>query len=429
MHRPEPDPSGALNRGDPVDLHEPFLERATKSGAEKTNCALGAFLALRVVDRLAGLPADWREVSDQIQSALRYLQGLPPEFAEVGHLDNILRAAEAAHDTEQFEPLWSTLSTFANWLERRLQLGESLDVLETALRVSKGRDEAATVALFLHRGRVLRMAGRLTEATASYAAAGNMAKEYGDTHSELLSRIGRGIVLQKLGNLPGAEEILDEVRRDAEQLSDRDAEARANHDLAATYIRQDRAARAVIFAFRAFQLYHEPVQKERALSDLGVALQMLGHYSAARDAYELVLAGDLSLEVRLNTMLELLELAALTQDRVSFERLRREIEGADIELPPDARVDYEIKMGVSLASFGKCRKAERYLRRAIQDAEEYNLNDYLFRAEAALRELHSGQRPEVPPAGNVDWASRYPDVVAVADQLSALRVGTYVPEP
>jgi tetratricopeptide (TPR) repeat protein len=426
MQRPESIQFTSLRNGDSViDLHEPFLERASKREDEnKANCALAAFLSLRVVDQLGCPTADWREVSDQIQGAARCLQELAPEFPEVGHLDNILRATEAAHDTGQFEPLWSTLSTFASWLERRLQLSEALDVLDTALRLANDRDDAATIALSLHHGRVLRMAGRLSEATASYAAAGDLAKQQGDTHSEFLSRIGRGIVLQKLGNLPGAEDMLEKVRQEAERLGDQDAEARANHDLAATYIRQERAARAVSFAFRAFQLYDEPVQKQRALSDLGVALQMLGHYSAARDAYELVLVSDVSLEIRLNTTLELLELAALTEDRVSFERLRREIERADVELPPDAHVDFEIKMGVSLASFGKRHKAERYLRSAIRHAEEHHLNDYLFRAEAALKELPTDRGKEIPSAEKVAWADRYPDVVAVAEQLHALRIGT-----
>jgi tetratricopeptide (TPR) repeat protein len=291
--------------------------------------------------------------------------------------------------------------------------------------VCEGRDDTAAISTYLHRGRVLRLAGRLNEASASYAAAGDLALWQGDTHSELLSRIGRGIVLQKLGNLPAAARLFTDVLADARRGGDQDAQARASHDLAVTLHRQNRTAQAVGFAFQAYRLYEERENKQRALSDVGMILQALGHYSAARDAYELVLAQDIPVGMRINTKLELLELEAVTQNRVAFERRRRELAMIGAELPPDAQVDFEIKLGGGLASFGERRQARRHLQKAVQHAEEYRLNDYLFRAETALRELDNDHDSATPPApAEVPaWDEHYPEVGAVAEQLHALRAG------
>ena len=46
-----------------------------------------------------------------------------------------------------------------------------------------------------------------------------------------------------------------------------------------------RPTQAVSLAFKAYNLYDEVVQRGRALSDVGMFLKELGHYSAAREAF------------------------------------------------------------------------------------------------------------------------------------------------
>jgi tetratricopeptide (TPR) repeat protein len=407
----------------PANLHAPFLERAEPGRNAASEQALGAFLTMRVIDQFADSPREAAALSHQIRATTDFLRNLHPQTNEICHLEQIVSAAETAHQSGETWLLWSPLTTFAAWLERQLRLAEALDVLDTALRVAKSlRDSGAAMSMELQRGRVLRCAGRAREATQAYAAAGELATEHGDTHTELLSRIGRGIVLRQVGNLPAAERLLTEVYDDALALRDRDAQARSQHDLAVNHVLQERPDEAVVAAYRAYQTYDESENKQRALADLGTALERLGHYTAAKDAFELVLAGSIPMGMRVRIVLELLGLAATTQDRVSFELRRREIEAVDAELPPSTMVDYEIKMGCGLVAFGRQQKAKKYLESAIRRAEEHHLNESLFRAETALRDIdaRATEKPSAPQ--HVDWEQSYPDVSEVADALHALLI-------
>ncbi len=402
----------------PVDFHTPFLERASDPDGEDSQHALGAFLTLRIVDQFAKSQLNAVGLGYQISSAFGYLADLSPRTDEVECLEAIAHASQAALRQESTEALFVPLRRYAEELEGQLRLDEAVDVLNTILRVPNPSDHHV-VHLFLQRGRVLRVGGRFSSATESYAAAGKAALRHGDTHAELLSRIGRAIVLQFLGNLPAAQQLLHEVRTDAVRLEDRDAEARATHDLAVTASKRNDNAESVKYAFRAFQLYDGDEHKRRALADLGTALQALGHYSAASDAFEIVLSGHVPTAMRIATTLELIELATHTGNRMMFEKRRREIETLDAELPPSSLVDFKMKVGKGLASFGNTETAKKYLRRAVQHAEEYNLNDFLFKAEAALDDLN-----ETPPQAECIWPAEekfVDDVVSVARELQLLR--------
>lgn len=413
MSRRQPEPAAI-----PPSFHAPFLERAGGS-AEGGECGLAAFLTMRVVDQFVDANPDREAQAYQIEAALGYVHNLFPKSEEVDFLEQIVQSARAVHDGGAYDLFWCPLAGFATWLERDVRYGEALDVLDTLIRLARGRDDGMVMTTELQRGRVLRRLGRAPQSTAAYGAAGDLALALGDAHTELLSRIGRGIVLQQLGNLPAAGKLLDQVRREAASGGDRDAEARATHDLAVNHSLQGHPAESVQFAFRAFQLYETAESRYRALGDLATALQTLGHHTAAKDAYELILDGDIPMGMRITTILELLGVASAMDDRVSFERRRREIGELGVELPPDPLVDFEIKLGVGLAAFGQLRAGRGYLKRAIRHAEEYNLNEYLFRAEALLDNLETEIRDRATP--QVDWSARYPEVAEVAGELHHLR--------
>jgi hypothetical protein len=84
---------------------------------------------------------------------------------------------------------------------------------------------------------------------------------------------------------------------------------------------------------------------------------------------------------------ELLDLAALMQDRLAFERWRRAAQEYYDRLPVDERVEFEIKLGYGLASFERRAEGEEHLQRAIALAEAAGLGEQIFRAESLLREL------------------------------------------
>jgi len=373
-------------------------------------------------DALGGDP---EAIAYQITATREFLRDLYPVTPEVSNLREVVRVAEAAQQQLDGRMLFAPLLGFAFMLEEELRLEEALDVLETAGRLSDGRDGEEELATGLQLARVLRLSGRFGEARDAYAAAGRMAVRMADTHSALLSRIGRGIVLQKLGNLPESERTLREVVADARLVGDRDIEARALQDLAATLHLSGRTQQAVPLAFRAFQLFEAPLHRLRALSDTGLLLKELGLYQAAKHAFSVVMSGQLSKEVRLRAIAELVELGAMTGDRVTFERWRRELSASYDDLPPEDRVDYELKVGTGLASFGHQAQAEQHLQRALDLAEQHRLGERLFTAEALLRELREcrdHQEGAAAPAD--DEISIEPQLQSTLDSLVTLSAAT-----
>ncbi|HEY2824642.1 MAG TPA: hypothetical protein VGI83_03765 [Gemmatimonadales bacterium] len=401
-------------------LHQAFLERASNTDTPGAgDLGLGAFLTLRMVDQFRiGAQPNADALNYQVRATLDFVSGLSSDTAEVNHLRQIARVGEQVLKRQEPRFLWAPMLAYGFWLEGELRLAESLDVLDTALGLNPDGESNDHVAALLLRGRVLRHLSRYTEATASYTASGAMGKRLGDDHSERLGRIGCAIVMQKLGNLAAADESLRQVRHEAQAAGDRNAEARACHDIADGLYLMGRSDEGVAFAFHAYEVYEQRVDKLKALSDVGVLMKAIGNYHGAEDAFMVVLDGEPTALVRLNTVLELLELGTCSRDRVAFERWRRELEAGRSLMPPDAHVDYEIKLGSGLAAFGRVARAKEVLESAVRRAEQHRLNKYLFRAEEALAAVGETLENEQRPAPE---RTQVAEVAEVAEKLQLLR--------
>jgi tetratricopeptide (TPR) repeat protein len=409
-------------------LHEPFLERAADKDSKDTGSnGLAAFLTMRLVDQFA---ADREDVSReavryQITATCKFLEDLYPRNAEVTSLREIVRVAGAAIDVRDRRLLFSPLLAFAFWLEQELRLEEALDVLDSALNLSDGRSAEEEVAGFLQKGRVLRLSGRFDDARAAYQKGGKIAANTGDTRSVLLSQIGRGVVMQKLGNLPESERILCEVIAAAQRVGDRDAEGRACQDLGGTLYFGGRIAQAANYAFRAYELLEQPLQRLRALSDTGVCLKELGHYSEAGKAFAVVLGDNPPPDIRAITVAEMVDMSVLMGDRIGFERWRRDLAEQYDQLPPDDRVDFDIKVGTGFVEFGMRGQAEKHLRRAMSVAEEYKMGERIFKLEELLKTV---LEPCVPAGEKADshtvQRSVEPQLQSTLESLNALATST-----
>jgi tetratricopeptide (TPR) repeat protein len=309
-------------------LHEPFLKRAADPGEGTSGAhALGGFLAMRLVDQFAAdrRPPAPEALAYQVRATRDFLCDLHSQEIETQHLLNLVHTAEHARHADAGRLLWAPVLAFAYWLESQLRLEEAMDVLDTALRLGSGDAPLEEqIATHLQRGRVLREVGRFEESREDYVRAGSLAHRAGDGRSERRSRVGRALIFQAVGNLPEAERMLRAVLEDARAAGDRVAEAHAKHDLANTLELMGRPEDGIPLAFNAYQLYEEPLQRFRALSDLGILFKDLGNHEAAQDAFMLVIEGEPPPEIRLTTVSELIEIAGLRGDRLAFERWRRE---------------------------------------------------------------------------------------------------------
>lgn len=401
-------------------MHEPFLERASSPNSRFRPHALGAFLTLRAVDRVIEGPGSLPDqaLAYQLKACTDYLDELHPQNEEVSHLREIVRLGRKVSESSSNQLLWSPLLAYAYWLEQQLRLSESLDVLENALRLKNDSSVEQRVAANLQRGRVLRLTGRFSESHMAYAAAGELANLSGDWRSEMVSRIGRATNLQKTGDLPASEVLLRNVLAAAGERKDDFIESRALHGLAMSMHLMNRLPNAVTMALQAYHLYEETIQRARALSDIGMFLKEQGHYGVAKEAFLLVLQTEPTPEIRVNTVLELFELASLVQDRVGFARWRRELESGYESLPPAEQLDFEIKLGSGLAGFGRQRDGRAHLERAVALAQSHGFGQRLFEAERLLEELRAGRPVSVPPPTTSEV---FPELQQAIEGLYALR--------
>ena len=392
---------------DRLGLHKPFLERAAE-GSEETDgdFGLGAFLTLRLADQFGadGFGSGRAAVEYQCSATRTFVEAIRPQSQNTAMLTELVRVAETALALDEPRLLFPPLLAFAYCLEKEPCVDEALDVLETTLHLSDGRDAEDEVTARLQQARILRVAGRLAEARSAYEQAGAMSLRLGDKHSELLSRIGRGIVARQVGNLPESEQTLRAAIADACECEDKDAEARACHDLAGTLHFAGRAIEAVPLGFRAYELYESPLQQAIALSDTGAILKEVGQYTAAKNALSLVLAHDLPPDGRSRAELECLDLAALTGDRLTFERFRQSLAAQGGTLLPEVQLDFELKLGAGLSLFEEHEHGEAHLRRAVELAEQFGMGERIFHAEQQLEEAQK-RRIQPPKVSSITTAS------------------------
>src|SRR6266851_3925837 len=255
--------------------HAVFLHRlagdSPSSGLEP-RLGRAAFVALRLVDLLG---RDYTTIHPdafhyQYVATARCCRDLPPGATEGSHLVGLVQGTHDAFEQGSVGLVLPALFAYAHYLEDEMRLEEALDVLDTLLQVGGAKlPPADTVGARLRRARVYRKLNEFDAAEQSYAEGGALAAAIGDTHSELLSRIGRADTLRSRGNLFDAENALRDILFDAERLRDRDAEARGHQVLAVVLSTRGQPAEAIPHIWSAFQFYGDEMSRGRALADLG----------------------------------------------------------------------------------------------------------------------------------------------------------------
>ncbi len=290
--------------------------------------------------------------------------------------------------------LFPALFAYAHYLEDEMCLEEALDVLETLERVGGDKYRAEDqVAARLRTARVLRKLNRFDEAEQGYGEAGALAEPIGDSHSLLLSRIGRAESLRGRGNLAEAEQSLRGGLAAAEAAADEGAQALAHQCLAVVLSTSGRPAEAIPHEWRAYELYDDAISRMRTLTDLGVMFLTVGDARSADLALTTVVREGTGREVVDNAMIELMHCASFRRDRVGFERWRERCEARRDDMPPNVLVDFTLKVGIGRARFGQIARANALLRTALRLAEEAGLHEFVFRIERikdGLRDCKEG---------------------------------------
>jgi tetratricopeptide (TPR) repeat protein len=380
--------------------HEPFLERARLQREQEQDgsarLALGAYIVARLIDRLL---SEDQEGGDgfrwQLESVRRHVDEFPSTEPETAHLAGIV-AAVPAEGPPPSASLWKSLSAYAYFLEHEGRLEESLEMLSLAARAQGARTsplEFTAYALFA--GRLNRQLARWDAANACYGAAEEAADRTGDDNARLRGRLGLGAVHRGQGNLPAARAIAESVVREATGLGLQDALVIAYADMGSVYTMQGLRLEALEAQYQAFRLSHEEPQRMRALGDLAIGLSEIGAIEAARLAFGIVAQSRASLLVRVNALLELMDLESSVGNRVAFERHRAAVQEFQDRMSPSMLVDFHYKVGFGFARFDQVVRARAALTEGLHLSERHRLNAWYFKVEQALEELarSSGRQP------------------------------------
>src|SRR5881296_1172142 len=203
--------------------HAVFLHRLageSPSSALEPRLGRAAFVALRLVDLLG---AEYTTLHPdafhyQYVATARCCRDLPPGATERSHLVGLVQGTHDAFEQRSVGLVLPALFAYAHYLEDEMRLEEALDVLDTLLQVGGAKlPPTDVVGARLRRARVYRKLNEFDAAERSYVEGGALAAAIGDTHSELLSRIGRANTILGRGNVAAAELSLGDILVDAER--------------------------------------------------------------------------------------------------------------------------------------------------------------------------------------------------------------------
>jgi hypothetical protein len=223
------------------------------------------------------------------------------------------------------------------------------------------------------------------------------------------------------GNLVEAERQLQGILVDARTAGERDAEARAEHGIAATHHYMGESAEATRHAWRAFELYEEEDSRMRALNDVGVMLLSLGDAVGAERALCEVVRHGCSQDNMSNAMIELMHCASFRRDHVGFARWRERCEERSSDMPPNIRADFYLKQGIGQARFGRFRRAETKMKEALEIAGAAGLHEVEFRIERIMGGLGECQQAMAQESQAATESVRHADELReVSESLAQL---------
>jgi tetratricopeptide (TPR) repeat protein len=260
----------------------------------------------------------------------------------------------------------------------------------------------------------MRMLGEWDSAASAYADAGRVAMSMGDVVGILRAQIADARLSTARGNLPRAEEILDETIARAKSEALPDVIGLALHERATVAHDRGQYERSIRFGYEALEHTTRHSARDRVLVDIAVSFMELGVTSAARDAFLVLAATGQEQYVRWVASLNLLDIAIADGSEPAFEAYRRDLSQA--QLPVALEVNYHMLAGKGYYVFGRVDRARGSYTTAIEIASRNRLNQLLFSAEQSLRKLEIGERAAAKTAIEV------PEEVAdVATALHAMR--------
>jgi tetratricopeptide (TPR) repeat protein len=337
--------------------------------------------------------------------------GTPARALLLGAVDTL-----ASPSGRNFSPIAARLAAYGRALHFDAKWRLAADVYETLIEFAHPIDEADIyIDASMQLGFSSRLVGEWERAECAYSKAGEVAMSIGDVVGILRARIADARLSRERGNLPRAQEILDEAIHSARAESLPDVEGLALHERGMVAFDRTDFEESIRFGYEALGKYNGQSSRDRVLGDIATAFMELGVTSAARDAFLVLAATAQEQYARWTASMNLMELSAIERCEPAFESYRRELEST--ELPPMLQASLQIAAAKGFILFGRTDRARDAYVRAIEISAQYRYNQLLFAAEQSLERLEKGAAEAEPKRGQ----EAPTDVVDVADALHSMR--------
>ena len=400
--------------------HLPFFVELSglREGDDAWRAATAGLVVLRLVDAWiengpAAVAADaWGPRA--VRSAIDEMPTRAPVRSILSGIVQTMTESRAV-DIARIAP---RLMAYARSLDFEGRWPLAIDVYQTILaHVHPVTEPDLAIDANMRLGACGRMVGNWDLAAAGYGQAGLIAEREGDLMGVLRSQIGVAKLALARGNMPRAEQMLDETIDRAGRHGFEELRAIALHDRSTVAHARGDYERAVRFAYEALDGLSAASDRDRVLADIAASFLDLGVRSAARDAYMILAATAEEQYSRWSSTLNLLEIAALDRCEPVFEQYRRELDVAP--LTPDLRATLHLQVGKGQEIFGDNELARDSFERALEVASASKLHQLVFQAEACLQRLRQGIK-RVPKDSTFE-----PETVApIASAIREMRMAT-----
>ena len=331
-------------------------------------------------------------------------------------LDSVVDALEDA-PVADMSAVAPRLLAYGRALEYDGRAALAADVYRAVIAHTHPVDESdIATAAHLQLAACLRMSGNLGAASEAYQVAGEIAHATNDLVGSLRARIGDAKVAIDRGNLPRAENLLDETIAESARSDLTEVRSMALHDRAGVAFFRGDYEQSIRFAYEAMNTTTSPRERDRILNDLATAFSRLGVLSAARDAYLVLTVTAQEQWTRWVATMNLMDIAARSGSETLFERYRREL--ADAALPPFIAADYYITASEGYQRLGRNDLAYGHLERALKVATEHQFNQVIFYVEEALKRVNTPA--SAPRASEADASGAVQEIAGALRRMREL---------
>jgi hypothetical protein len=150
---------------------------------------------------------------------------------------------------------------------------------------------------------------------------------------------------------------------------------------------------AIIDYSEAIDHIQRDVTRHRLMNSIATAFREVGNAAFAIGIADHVAAHAIEVEARANALTLRYNLAVDVLDDAMSESCRRTLEG--IEKPPTQLAEYFEALARDHAAHRRLRDARTAAKRMRETAEKYQMNELLFRAEDALKDIRRGLVPAI----------------------------------